>query len=498
MYNSSRAMGLIAETGPVSNYQIKPADKGAKKIVILGGGVAGLSVAYELQMAGYECTILEASHRIGGRNLTVRHGDLVDELGNANICKFDDEPNLYFNAGPARIPGHHQRLLGYCKKFKVPLQIKANANRLAYIHETNLFGGKPVRAGEYIADARGFMSELLWKGGNQGAFDEMLTKEDVENLMGYSRFFGDLGLDGSYKGTGRSGSLNDRMLEHVKVKPTQDFTEVLKSRTGLMAALTSENYDWGEPLMEPVGGMDGVVNGFARNLDAKIILKAQVQGIHNKDDGVTITYQHKGKLHTLEADFCFNNIPAHFMPGIDNNLSPEYMAALSEFKRGNLFKIALQMKERFWENEGIYGGISFTDQAISQIWYPSHDINAEKGVILGSYSWNDDENEKFAQMSLEDRIKVAAQCGDKIHPNYSSYIESGVSVPWTRMNHMMGCGAHMEPEVQDKNFAILQKAEGRHFLIGDQISQHAGWQEGALASADNALRVFSDMRTQAA
>ena len=36
-----------------------------------------------------------------------------------------------------------------------------------------------------------------------------------------------------------------------------------------------------------------------------------------------------------------------------------------------------------------------------------------------------------------------------------------------------------------------QKPDGRHFMIGDQISYHPGWQEGALASAENALSIFS-------
>ena len=90
-------------------------------------------------------------------------------------------------------------------------------------------------------------------------------------------------------------------------------------------------------------------------------------------------------------------------------------------------------------------------------------------------------------MSTEERIKFAADCGDKIHKGYSSYIEAGVTIPWGRINHMMGCGSGMSDEDQDRYFKRVQAPEGNHYMIGDQISFHSSWQEGAFASAENAL-----------
>ncbi|PFK08048.1 monoamine oxidase, partial [Bacillus cereus] len=37
------------------------------KIVIVGGGLAGLTCAYRLKQAGYTAKIYEASKRVGGR-----------------------------------------------------------------------------------------------------------------------------------------------------------------------------------------------------------------------------------------------------------------------------------------------------------------------------------------------------------------------------------------------------------------------------------------------
>src|SRR5260370_10721980 len=88
------------------------------KVVVLGAGVAGQSAAYELRGAGYDVTVLEARDRVGGRNWTIRNGTKVDMTdGSRQVCEFD--PGNYFNCGPARIPSHHQALLGYCKELGV-------------------------------------------------------------------------------------------------------------------------------------------------------------------------------------------------------------------------------------------------------------------------------------------------------------------------------------------------------------------------------------------
>ena len=43
----------------------------------------------------------------------------------------------------------------------------------------------------------------------------------------------------------------------------------------------------------------------------------------------------------------------HLLAGIEHNFPADYAAGFTAIPRGKLFKIGLQMKERFWENEGI-------------------------------------------------------------------------------------------------------------------------------------------------
>src|ERR1700678_2730115 len=68
------------------------------RVIILGAGVAGLCAAYELGKAGYDCTVLEARDRVGGRNWSIRRGTRLDmNDGTRQLCEFD--PDMYWNSG---------------------------------------------------------------------------------------------------------------------------------------------------------------------------------------------------------------------------------------------------------------------------------------------------------------------------------------------------------------------------------------------------------------
>ncbi|MGH3997116.1 MAG: FAD-dependent oxidoreductase, partial [Pseudonocardiaceae bacterium] len=48
-------------------------------VAVVGGGIAGLSVAYALQLAGRSVQVFEAADAVGGRMRTLRHdGYLID------------------------------------------------------------------------------------------------------------------------------------------------------------------------------------------------------------------------------------------------------------------------------------------------------------------------------------------------------------------------------------------------------------------------------------
>ena len=78
-----------------------------KRVVVLGGGLAGLCAAYELRNKGYKVVaVLEAQQRTGGRVQTVRQGFVNGQ---------------YAELGATRIASSHNFTLGYANQFGLPL-----------------------------------------------------------------------------------------------------------------------------------------------------------------------------------------------------------------------------------------------------------------------------------------------------------------------------------------------------------------------------------------
>jgi monoamine oxidase len=495
-YHAALGMGAMAEMKEVSRPDIAPPGGAGKKVAILGAGIAGLTAAYELSRKGYDCTLLDASHRAGGRNLTLRHGDLVDEIGNPQVCKFDPDPDLYFNAGPARIPGHHTTLLDYCRELGVELAPFINENRNAWVQDDAAFGGRAVRNREYVTDARGFLAELTAKCLSTSHLDAAVTPQDAERMIAFTRMFGDLNAKNSYKGSARAGLVSHDYTVPEQLKSVRDMPELLKSRLWQIVMNFGETEDQAAMMMEPVGGMDKVVQGFLAKVGHLVKTRSMVKSVMLKDKGVDIVYRDATGDHKMTADYCLNSIPFQLMAGIPNNFPKDYAEVLSAIPRGKLFKIGFQMRERFWEKEMVYGGISWTTQDVTQIWYPCHGIHRQKGVMLGAYVFGGPPADRFERMTHAERLEAAIKQGERIHPDYRKYVETGVSIPWHRMNNMLGCAAEWEPEQREKYFARIQAPVGRHYMIGDQVSYHSGWQQGAMHSALHAIEDL-DQRVRA-
>ena len=133
-YSALNMAGLLATPmAYAAPPALKPGSGNGKRVAILGAGIAGLTAAYCLSKAGYQCTILEARARSGGRVWTIRGGDQIAETDSTQRIEWQADRDIYFNAGAARISSHHQGILGYCRELGVPLEaLRQRQPRRAY------------------------------------------------------------------------------------------------------------------------------------------------------------------------------------------------------------------------------------------------------------------------------------------------------------------------------------------------------------------------------
>src|SRR5438128_4834655 len=96
---------LAVPVGRTEAEQAPAAGRRPKKVIVAGGGIGGLSCAYELMKRGHDVTVLEAAGRTGGHVRTIR-----DPLADG----------LYVDGGAEHFtrPGY-EIFWGYVKEFNL-------------------------------------------------------------------------------------------------------------------------------------------------------------------------------------------------------------------------------------------------------------------------------------------------------------------------------------------------------------------------------------------
>ncbi|MCM3789716.1 FAD-dependent oxidoreductase [Domibacillus indicus] len=481
---ASPVMASASSYRPPSKSDLSQSGKMGKKVIILGAGIAGMTATYELGKAGYDCHILEARGRTGGRNWTVRNGTQETEIGGVKqTAKFDK--GLYFNAGPARIPQHHVTV-DYCKELGVPLEVFCNVNEYAYYYQENVGGlaNQRIRKQAIKADTRGFVSELLAKAVNKSALDQELTKEDREKLMDYLKREGDLSSEYIYKGSSRRGytELPGAGLQPGTIGTPYTSSELLQS--GMMNNFNSEYSFTQQPMMfQPVGGMDQIPKALERQLPGKITFEAEVQEIRQSPEGTRVVYKTKGKTQEISGDYCICTIPLPVLKNIKADFTGEMKNAIKSINYATTGKIGLQFKNRFWEQEDrILGGITTTNMDISQIWYPSSDFLTQKGIVVGYYNFGQNAVD-VGSRSIAQRQSHALAQGGKIHKQYADEFETSFSLAWHKIKYNEGGWAEYSASDLKNYYPILNQPQGRIYLAGEHLSYMTGWMAGAFESA---------------
>ena len=498
-FTMMQSLGLLPVMASEPPNLQHPAGSGQGiSVVILGGGIAGLASAYELNKLGYTCTLLEARERIGGRNWTVRNGTKVDFTdGFTQNCAFG--PGLYQNVGPARLPSVHLTMLGYCRQLGVPLEVEVNTSRSAYLEAEGLDGGKAVENRRVEYDTRGHVSELLAKCVGRGALDQELSRHDKEQLVEFLKVYGDLSPDLFYKGSPRSGYKVSPGAGDVVGIPNDplDMSALLSAH--LWRELTEEDeVDWQATMFQPVGGMDQIPMAFKRQLGNVIRPRAEVVQIRQSASGVNIVYRDlaSGKHETVRADYCICALPLTILKTMDTDFLPDLKAAIAGAVYDSAYKIAWESR-RFWEQENnIYGGISFLRRTVDTVWYPSAAMFSETGIILGGYGIEN--GSKFGNLPDNDaKLASSRHSIELLHPGRSQELKNPIYVSWGHIPYNLGSWVSEGSWVSNSEgggppgYKLWTQTQGRIYFAGDHTSHIVGWQEGAALSAHRALDMIA-------
>jgi monoamine oxidase len=498
-YPALMALGMMP-AAPAHAFQLQ-GDGKQKHVIILGGGLAGMTAAYELNKLGYRCTILEARQRSGGRVFSVRKGSVNQEEGGPALsANFD--AGLYYNAGPSRIPHHHKLTLHYCKELGVPLEVYNNVNESAYHFSEGKgpLSNKKIRMREVHNDLRGYTAELLAKAIDQDKVDLAMSQEDGAKVIEYLRAEGGLDIDKLYRASARRGYIEppgagDRPGSIAEPHKLLDLIQ-----SGLLEPdfynVAEYTYELQMTMFQAVGGMDNIAKALEKKVAGSLKLGSEVKSVLNVPEGVKVTYKDSKGEHQLSGDYCICTIPLPVLSNIEHNFASEVSRAIDFVPYNATGKIGLQFKRRFWEeDEHIFGGITHTNNDLTQIFYPSNDYLGRKGVLIGYYNFNE-KAKAVGELGMAEREKLALDKGSLIHPQYRQEFETSFSVSWHKTKYNMGGWAVYNGEARKAHYPALLKPDKNVYFAGEHTTYLTAWMAGAFESARSVVTALHGRVTE--
>ncbi|CAM4795595.1 unnamed protein product [Rotaria magnacalcarata] len=455
-----------------------------KTIAIVGAGVTGLTMAYELTRAGHKVIVFEADEKAGGRLLTYDTGKTIIELGGMRL--------------PLDV---HTLTDTYLRKrFNLPLEpfVTSNPNTFIYIN------GVRHRLNNTNFLAHEYNMQVPENEQNKSPF--VLWNEAIQPLLD---LFNNKGWDAVVNEYG-SYNVRQYLTDYGLSNTMIDYIGLMFAiETNLFTALTSHFRD--ALLINEYTKFYHIVGGNKRLIDSlsescQINYSTPVLAIHrNEDRTINITIKNKMNItNTLKFDYAVvaTTAPAarliHYTPV--NEQVQSMSRALRQLHYDCASKVVLYFNRSWWHDQNIYGGSSTTDLPLRFIYYDNYNTtvngtNHTESVLLASYTFAQDST-LWSSSTIDQITDRALFDLEQIHSrsDIRQYYLRTVVKHWCGDSFSHGAYALYLP-YQEENLkpTLMESLDKLVYFGGEHLSTAHAWFEGAVLSA---LRILIQLQQE--
>lgn len=443
---------LLSSSSGAWARMLRPA-MGAKRVVVIGAGFAGLACAYELVAAGYDVTVIEARDRVGGRVLSF--ADFV--------------PGRNCEGGAELIGSNHPMWVTYAEKFGLEWLDVTDDETLSY---PVVVGGKKLtdeEAGhlweqldagtaQFNALAETINADEPWLSPDAETLDKRTIADFISKLEGDDV----LRTAVTIEQTANNGAPTDKAsllgtLAQIKGGGVEKYwtdSEVYRCKGG--------NQQLATKLAEGVGS-------------GRIVLGLPVTAIRVKNDKVVVECK-DGR--TLECDDVVLTTPPSVWSKID--ITPALPATLKP-QMGTNLKYLAHTKTRFWQANGI-SQYAMSDGPVQMTWDGTDNQPGDENCVLVGFSGGPQAEQCLARPK-DKRDAMYSEDFEQFFPGYKDQFVKSRFMDWPRDPWAMASYSFPAPGQVTSQGPILRKGIGRlHFAGEHTCYKFVGYMEGGLSS----------------
>ena len=449
----------------------RPDSSTPRRVVVVGGGLAGLTAAVDLRDSGWEVTVLEARDRVGGRVRTL-------------YAPFTN--GLYAEGGGESIDDNHVRIQDLARRDGLTLARRPT--------------DKLTKAAVYVQGSRSPFDSWLQEDGGSAAGGYLAFSQALLTAAG--------NLDPAHpERAGNAEALDSQSLEDFlraqHLTPGAEFLIRSNYRgnynselagVSLLFVAQQELVDANLPesgveTMRIAGGNSRLPQAMAKDLGPRVRLGTAVTRVSHQSWGVRV---YAGSQ-PFDAARVVLAVPPPTLRRVtfDRPLPRDVATMIERLNLGSALKVARQYRSRFWRDESL-SGFTLSDLPFGVAWEAtdSQPGSASSPGILTQFVTGDSAA-AGARLSDAARIRSFQRQLDVVYPEGVALGTSRqATVAWANERFTGGGYAVFAPGQFASFWPVLRQPVGPIWFAGEHTETLAGYMESAVRSGHRVARAI--------